>query len=105
MAKKQKQVFDNLSPADLNAFKRTEWFETTKLFIQIFLMSILALALTAFLALIILAGVSQNILPDIEGVRALTKLFVEISGNAKTVGLFALGFFFREYLAGKNIKP
>lgn len=64
-------------------------------------MVVLALALCVFLVLIIIAGVTQSKLPDTEGVRALQKLFVEITSNAKTVVLFGLGFFFREYLNGR----
>ena len=64
-------------------------------------MATLALALFVFLILVILAGVTQNFLPDTEGVRSLSKLFTEIAGNAKTVALFGLGFFFREYLNAK----
>ena len=99
----QPQAFiDTIPDADLQGFRRTQWFETAKVSIQIFLMGTFALALFIFLILIILAGVTQS-LPDTEGVRALSKLFTEITGNAKTVVLFALGFFFREYLNARLI--
>ncbi len=98
MAPKNPVKVENLPPSVLNAFKRTQWFETAKTIIQIILMSIFALGLLCFMVLLILAGVSQNILPDTEGVRALSNLFAEVANNAKAVGLFALGFFFREYL-------
>lgn len=99
MPKKAKPaVIDSIPEADLPGFKRTQWFETTKTAIQIFLMAVFALSLTAFLVLVILAGVT-NVLPDTAGTQALTKLFVEIATNAKTVALVALGFFFREYLS------
>jgi len=42
-------------------------------------------------------------LPDTDGVRALAQLFIEITTNAKAVALFALGFFFREYLTAKGL--
>ena len=100
--RKQPTLVDSIPEADLPAFRRTQWFESAKISIQIFLMAILALALLVFLILIILAGVTQ-FLPDTEGVIALSKLFAEIAGNAKTVALFALGFFFREYLNTKMI--
>lgn len=103
MAKKAPQTLDYIRETDLPAFRRSQWFETAKTSIQIFLMSILALALFVFLILVILAGVTQYILPDTEGVRALSQLFSEIAGNAKAIALFALGFFFREYLTAKNI--
>lgn len=99
---KKPQFIDIARDVDLRAFKRTQWFENTKTGIQIFLMAILAIALIAFLILIILAGVTQNFLPNTEGVQSLSKLFIEITTNAKTVVLFALGFFFREYLNSKN---
>jgi hypothetical protein len=104
MAKNPKSgtVVDSIPDSNLPAFRRTQWFETAKIAIQIFLMAILAFALFIFLILIILAGVTQ-ILPDTEGVRALSKLFTEIAGNAKTVVLFALGFFFREYLSARYV--
>ena len=105
MAKsKNKQTFDELSPGNLSAFRRSQWFENAKLGIQIFLMIIGALVLTAFLILMVLVGVTQNLFPDTEGTRALSKLFTETTANAKNVALFAVGFFFREYLASKNIK-
>lgn len=100
---KKPTTIDDIRLTQLPAFRRTQWFETTKTAIQIFLMAILALALFVFLVLLIIAGISLHILPDTEGSRALSQLFVEIAANAKTVALFALGFFFREYLNTKNI--
>lgn len=106
MAKKSTitTTLEEIRPADLPAFRRTQWFETTKTAIQIFLMAVLALGLLAFLILTILAGVTVNILPITDGTVALSHLFSEIAVNAKTVALFALGFFFREYLSLKNAK-
>ena len=98
----KKTTVEDIRQADLPAFRRTQWFEYAKISIQIFLMGILALALFAFLILIIIAGVTEW-LPRTEGQQALLKLFVEIAANAKTVALFALGFFFREYLNAKGI--
>lgn len=92
---------DEIRPTDIGSFKRTENFETAKTNIQIFLMGVLALALFVFLALTIVAGVTE-ILPNTRGVQALATLFEEIAANAKAVTLFALGFFFREYLIAKN---
>lgn len=99
----KKTTIDNIRETELPAFRRTQWFETAKTFIQIFLMSILALALLVFLVLLIIASVTENVLPDTAGVRALSQLFVEIAANAKAVALFALGFFFREYLNGASL--
>jgi Na+-driven multidrug efflux pump len=101
--KKQEQNIEEIRPTQLSTFKRTERFENAKNVIQICLMAILAIALFIFLILLILAGVTVRVLPDTEGVQALTQLFIEITVNAKTVGLFALGFFFREYLSVKGI--
>lgn len=95
---------DYIPDADLPAFKRTQWFETSKIAIQIFLMCVFAVSLFAFILLIILAGVTNGVLSNTLGVRALSELFIEITANAKTVVLFALGFFFREYLNTKNSK-
>lgn len=102
MAKKSPTIVEDIPPLDLRNFERTQWFETAKTIIQIFLMAILAVSLCAFLVLIILAGVTK-ILPDTEGVQALSKLFAEIAANAKTVAIFALGFFFREYLNARSV--
>lgn len=95
--KKQTQKIEEFRHADINAFRRSQWFETAKTVIQIILMGALALTLCVFLVLIIVAGTSHY-LPETEGTKALMQLFIEISSNAKAVGLFALGFFFREYL-------
>lgn len=103
MAKRPTITIDDIRFSDPQAFRRTQWFETAKTIIQIVLMSILVLALTTFLVLLIIAGVTQNILAQTDGVQALSKLFVEVAANAKTVVLFALGFFFREYLNARNI--
>jgi len=92
-----KKTIEFIRSTDLPAFRRTQWFETAKTIIQIVLMAMLALALLVFLTLLIFAGVTHT-LPDTEGTQALAKLFTEIAANAKTVVLFALGFFFREYL-------
>ncbi|MEK7551922.1 MAG: hypothetical protein AAB534_00750 [Patescibacteria group bacterium] len=99
----KKNTIDDIRSTELPAFRRIQWFETAKTTIQIFLMCILALSLLAFLILLIIAGVTQDVLPDIAGVRALSQLFVEIALNAKAVALFALGFFFREYLNNSKI--
>lgn len=101
---KGKQTFEELTHADLSAFRRSEWFETSKLGIQILLMVALAIGLVVFLVLVILAGVTQGYLPDTKGVQALSSLFIEIASNAKAVAIFALGFFFREYLNSRNLK-
>lgn len=100
--KKEPTLVESIREADLPAFKRTQSFETAKVLIQIFLMAVLALSLFVFLLLTITAGVTSGFLPDTEGVQALTKLFSEIAGNAKAIALFALGFFFREYLNAKK---
>lgn len=97
-------VVNDIPEAVLQNFRRTQWFETAKTIIQISLMGVLAFALLVFLVLIILAGITQGLLPDTEGVHALSSLFAEIAGNAKTVALFALGFFFREYLNARGTK-
>ncbi len=97
-------IVDSIPETDLPEWRRSQWFETWLLIIQIILMIILAVALIAFLVLVILAGVTQHILPDTEGVRALSKLFSEIAINAKSVALILLGFFFRDYLNAKNLK-
>ena len=102
MVKKKPQAFDYAPDVNIRSFRRTQWFETAKTIIQIVLMGFLALAIAVFSVLIILAGVTQNRLPDTDGVKALSNLFIEITTNAKAVGLFALGFFFREYLTAKN---
>lgn len=102
MAKK-KQIFESMPFSDFSAYRRSQRFETVKNYIQIFLMAIMAIFLFVFILLIIIAGITVYILPDTEGVRALSKLFTEITINAKTVALFALGFFFREYLNAKGI--
>ena len=102
MAKKVVTTINDIRPIDLPAFRRNQWFETAKTIIQIVLMSVLVLALLVFLILVVMSGTS-NLLPVTDGTQALSKLFVEIAANAKTVVLFALGFFFREYLNGKNI--
>lgn len=104
MAKPKPQIVESIPFADLPAYRRTQWFETAKTGIQIFLMWVFALFVFVFLLLTILAGVTSFILPDTEGVRALSLLFTEIAGNAKAVGLFAIGFYFREYLNAKNTK-
>ena len=101
MAKKADTTVEDIRPTELPAFKRSQRFEEAKNVIQIALMVMLAGALLIFLILLIVAGVTQYVLPDTEGVRALSKLFVEVAENAKTVALFALGFFFREYLNAK----
>ena len=104
MPKPKPQIFESIPSADLPAYRRTQWFETAKTYIQIFLMWVFALFVFAFILLTILAGVTSYVLPDTEGVRALSFLFTEIAGNAKAVGLFAIGFYFREYLNAKNSK-
>ncbi len=93
----KKGSLDDIRSTDLPSYKRIQWFETAKTIIQIVLMSVLVIALLIFLIFVILAGTS-NFLPNTEGVQALSRLFVEIAANAKAVVLFALGFFFREYL-------
>lgn len=98
MAKKD---LDDIRSTELPAWKRSQWFETAKTCIQIFLMGIFALSLLVFLILLIIAGVTSW-LPDTEGSRSLSILFTEVAANAKTVTLFALGFFFREYLNAKG---
>lgn len=92
---------EDLASSNLPAFQRIQWFETAKTIIQIVLMSALVVALLVFLTFVILAG-TTNLLPVTDGTQALAKLFVEIAANAKTVALFAIGFFFREYLNARN---
>ena len=105
MAKKKspREFVDYIPETDLPAFRRGQWFETAKITIQIFLMWIFAIGLFTFLLLVILAGVTVNILPNTDGERSLSLLFQEIASNAKAVALFALGFFFREYLNAKLV--
>lgn len=104
MAKKTNPIdIDDIRPADLPAFRRAQWFETAKTGIQIFLMGVCALVLFAFFILLFLAGVTTRVLPQTDGVNALSQLFIEVTMNAKTVFLFALGFFFREYLNAKGL--
>jgi len=97
-------IVDSIPETDLPAWRRSQFFETGLLIIQIILMIILAFALITFLVFVILAGVTQNVLPDTEGVRALSKLFSEITLNAKSVALILIGFFFRDYLNAKDLK-
>ncbi len=103
MAKKPPIVVEDFRPTEISAFRRIQWFETAKTIIQIALMSGLALALFVFVVLLILAGVTVGVLPQTEGVSALSNLFQEVAVNAKAVALFALGFFFREYLSAKSV--
>lgn len=103
MAKRADTTVEDIRPTELPAFRRSQRFENAKNVIQIAMMVMFAVSLFIFLILLIISGVSQYVLPDTEGVRALSKLFVEIAENAKTVALFALGFFFREYLSAKLI--
>src|SRR3989344_8857328 len=98
MAKKPPIIVEDFRSTEISAFRRTQWFETAKIIIQIFLMGAFAIAVFVFLVLLLLTGVTSTIFPDTAGVRALSKLFEEVALNAKAVGLFALGFFFREYL-------
>ena len=66
MAKKPPVVVEEFRPTEIAAFKRSQWFETAKTIIQIFLMAILAVSLLVFLILVILAGVTVRFLPDTE---------------------------------------
>lgn len=100
--KQESKTLDDIPQTDLPSWRRSQLFETAKTVIQIALMAVIAIALCVFLILMIFAGVT-TLLPDTEGARALSKLFTEIAANAKTVVLFALGFFFREYLLTKGI--
>lgn len=105
MAKDQQEkrkLIDHIFSADLADFRRTQLFEDAKTTIQIFLMITLAAALFVFLSLTIIAGVF-TVLPDTEGTKALSKLFVDITLNAKAVGLVCFGFFFREYLSARKL--
>lgn len=100
MAKRQPTIVHEIPLGQLSAYKRKQWFETAKIAAQIFLMWVLVVALLIFLVLIIVAG-TTDYLPNTVGVQALRTLFVEIAENAKTVVLFALGIFFREYINTK----
>jgi|SRR3989344_2545272 len=102
MAMKTKSVeIDNIAPANLENFRKNQ-FANAKTKIQIFLMWLLAWSLVIFLFLLILVGVAEDLLPPTEGVKALSRLFVEIAANAKAVALVCLGFFFREYLSSRE---
>lgn len=78
-----KNIVNEIPEASLFSFRRTQWFETAKIVIQIFLMGVFALALFVFLILVILAGVTQSLFPDTVGVRALITLFRELQGKKK----------------------
>lgn len=103
-------IVDSIQETDLPAWRRSQWFENAKLIIQIILMAIISLALVIFLTLMLAAGVlpscsinSGLCLPDTAGVKALSTLFIDVVGNAKAIALFALGFFFKEYLNATGI--
>jgi len=93
---------DSIPEGSLQAFRRSQWFEDAKTYIQIFLMWVFAIGLVVFMLLTFGVGVAQYMFPDNEGTRALAHLFSEIALNAKAVFLFALGFYFREYINAKN---
>jgi hypothetical protein len=101
--KRPRAYVDSIPDTNIQNYRRSQWFENAKIVIQIALMWALAVALIAFLILVLVAGITRAILPDTEGVQALSALFVEIAQNAKAVGLFALGFFFREYLLARGM--
>ncbi len=101
-------IVNDIPSTDLPGWRRSQRFENAKLFIQVGLMAGASIALLTFLALIFYAGIFPYCytdikywcIPDTLGTHALSALFVDIAANAKAIALFALGFFFKEYLSG-----
>lgn len=100
------------SRARFDAYRRTNLYEEAKAWARVILIRVFVWGVIALVSLCFLVGFFgigahipyTNILaiPDTEGTRALATLFAEVVGNVKTIGLIAFGFFFREYLNGKN---